>query len=299
MGSWSESRTVTRQCFSVVKENPYMLLFPVVAAVVGLVVVFVVAGAGLAILGVNQIAEQTAAVADGGDVSTSAIVVGIVVLVLAGYLATLVAQICMGGLVKAADEELQGRDSSFGAGLSAALGRLGPLLGWAAIQTLVGWFLSAIQGNGSSDNVVVTIVRTLLASLAAMAWSLITFFVLPLIILRGKGPVAAIKESVSMLRATWGKQLAGGLRIGGIIFLIAVLPGIVMLVGGVLLAIFSENVAYGIPLGAIGVVVIICAQVLVSALRAVFSVALLHYVEDGSALGPFSTGELQSAVRTR
>jgi hypothetical protein len=36
--------------------------------------------------------------------------------------------------VKCADEELQGRDSSFGAGLSASLRRLPALMGWALIE---------------------------------------------------------------------------------------------------------------------------------------------------------------------
>jgi hypothetical protein len=299
MGSWAEGRTVTKRCFAVVRENPYMLLFPVVAAVVSLVAVFIVAGIGLSILGIDQVEQQVTQAADGGDLSATTVVAGVVVLILAGYLATLIFQICMGGLVKVADEELQGRDSSFGAGISAALRRIGPLLGWAAIQTLVGWLLSAIRGNGTDGNVVITIVRMLAASLAAVAWALITFFVLPLIILRGKGPIEAIKESVKILKSTWGTQLAGGIRIGGLIFLLAVLPGILVLIVGIVTAIFAESAVIGIPIAAIGVIIIICAQVLVSALRAVFSVALLHYVEDGSAIGPFSTPELQSAVRVR
>ncbi len=297
MGSWSESRTITKQTFGIVKSNPYMLLFPVVAGIVAIVVVLVVGALGLGILGVTTSAKDLNKVAEGGDLPTSTIVIGVVVLVVAAYLGTLVTQICMAGLVHCANEEMHDRDSSFGAGIGAAFAHLPALLGWAAIQTLVGWLLSMIQGNGG-DNVIITIVRLVLASLAAVVWSVISFFVLPMIMLRGKGPLEAVKASVGLIRQTWGKQIAGGVRIGALIGLLALLPGIIAAVGGVF-AIAADKLALGVPLIALGVIVILAAQALISALRAVFSVALLHYAEDGQALGPYGSGELQSAVRVK
>jgi Family of unknown function (DUF6159) len=299
VGSWTQSRTVTKQTWGIIKENPYMLLFPVVAGVVGLIAVLIVAGAGLAILGVSTVERTVSKAAEQGTqaLENRSAIIGIIVLIVAAYVGTLITQIAMGGLVHCADEELQGRDSSFGAGIGAAFRRLPALMGWAAIQTLVGWLLSLLRGNGG-DNIVLSIVRLVLASLAAVAWSVISFFVLPMIMLRGKGPIAGIKESVKLIRATWGMQIAGGLRIGGLIFLLAVLPGIVALIGGVFLMV-ADSLALGVPIATIGVIVIMLAQVLVSALRAVFSVALLHFAEDGQGLGPYAVQDLQSAVRVK
>ncbi|MCU0277345.1 MAG: DUF6159 family protein [Candidatus Nanopelagicales bacterium] len=292
-GAWSNSRTITKQAWGVIKQNPYMLAFPAVGAVLAIVAVLVVGGAGVAAMGWSEVGQQ----ASNGQVSGGVEIAGIVILILAAYLATLITQIFMGGLVKCADEELQGRDSSFGAGLGAAFGRLPALLGWAAIQTAVGWLLSAIRGNGD-NNVIVTILRLILAGLLAVAWSVITFFVLPMIILRGKGPIAAIKESVGLIRQTWGLQIAGGVRIGGLIALVAVLPGILFTIVGGFIAV-SGTPAAGVPLASLGVIIIIVAQVLISAMRAIFSVAMLHYVEDGASFGPFDATELQSAVRVK
>ncbi|HPJ19625.1 MAG TPA: hypothetical protein PK635_10945, partial [Actinomycetota bacterium] len=61
----------------------------------------------------------------------------------------------------------------------------------------------------------------------------------------------------------------------------------------------SGTPAAGIPLAAIGVIVIIAAQVLISAMRAIFSVAMLHYVESGEGYGPFGAQDLQTAVRVK
>ena len=292
--SWKNSKVVTKQAWGVIKENPYMLAFPVVGGILAIIAVLVVGGAGLGIVGISQVASD----AEGGTISTGTYIVGIIVLVLAAYLGTLITTIFMGGLVKCADEELQGRDSGFGAGLSASFSRIGALLGWAAIQTAVGWLISAVQGDGSNDNVLVTILRAVLSSLMAVAWSVITFFVLPMIILRNKGPMTAIKESVGLIRKTWGMQVAGSFRIGGLIVLLGVLPGILITVLGFFLS-FGSSPAVGVPVLTIGVIVIIGAMVLVSAMRAIFSVAMLHYVEDGSAIGPFNTEELEHAVRVR
>ncbi len=292
-GSWANSRTITKQAWAVIKENPYMLAFPVVGALLAIVAVLIVGGAGVAAMGWSEV-EQTA---DSTQISGGVEVVGILILIAAAYLATLITQIFMGGLVKCADEELQGRDSSFGAGLGAAFGRLPALMGWAAIETAIGWLLSAIRGNGD-NNIIITILRLIIASLLAVAWSVLTFFVLPMIILRDKGPIQAIKESVGLIRQTWGLQIAGGVRIGGLIALVAILPGILFTVVGVFIA-ASGTPAAGVPLSAIGVIVIIAAQVLISAMRAIFSVAMLHYVENGQGFGPFDSDQLQSAVRVK
>jgi hypothetical protein len=293
-GSWKQSKAVTSQAWGVIKANPYMLMFPAAAAVLAILAVLIIGGAGVAALGWSSLEQDAAS----GELSTTSTVVGIVILAVAAYTATLITVIFMGGLIKCADEELQGRDSSFGAGLSASFSRLPALLGWAGIETAVGWLISAVQGNGTNDNVLVTILRALVASLMAVAWSIITFFVLPLIILRGKGPLQAIKESVRLIRATWGMQVAGGVRIGAIIALIAVLPAILVAAVGVFIAV-AGTPAVGVPLSALGIIVVILAQVLISAMKAIFSVALLHYVEQGAAIGPFDTAQLQSAVRVK
>ena len=297
MGSWGASKAITKDTWGVVKRNPYMFWFPVVAGVVATVAVLVIAGTGLGVLGITTVTRDVTSAASGGELPTSTLIIGIVILILAAYAGTLITQVCMGGLVHCANEELNGRSSSFGAGIAAAFGRLPALLGWAAIQTAVGWLLSMIQGNGG-DNIIITILRAILPSLAAVACSVISFFVLPMIMLRGKGPLSGIKESVKLIRATWGMQIAGGVRIGGMILLIALLPGILALVAGVFLA-AGDQLVLGIPLAAIGIVVILAGQVLISALRAVFSVALLHFAEQGQAIGPYNMGELQSAVRVK
>ena len=295
MSSWSQSRPITKATWGIVRGNPYLLLYPLVAAVVGVVVVLSVVGVALGLFGVEDAAQQAEQASAGGDVPMSTVILGVIVLVIAAYLGTLITEIFMGGLVASADAELQGRDSSFGAGMAQAFRRLPALLGWAGIQTAIGWLLSAIRGDGSSNNAIVAIIRAIAASLVAMAWAVVSFFVLPLIILRGEGPIGALKRSFELVKSTWGTQVSGRVRIGGMIALLGTLPGILVLIGGGLLTATSRG-AIGVPLIVVGVVVLMVAAILVSALKSVFSVALLLYAETRQPSGPFTPEQLESAV---
>lgn len=292
MGGWSDSRSITKASFSVLKSRPYLLLFPVLGGILAILAFGIPLAVGLGLLGWTRV-EQAAAQQ---SVSTGEAVIGIVVVAVGVYLATLVSQLFMGGLVAAANEELQGRSSSLGSSMGKAIAKLRPIAGWSAIEAVVGWLLSALRNNNSGG---VTQVASAVGSgiLGAM-WSVITFFVLPLIMLRDRGPIAAIKESATLIKSTWGQQIGGRVRIGGIVVLLAVIPGVIATVIGVVLS-ANNNAIAGIPLLAIGVVVMILAGLIVSTLKVVFAVALLHWTEDRTVLGPFTNEQLQTAVRAK
>jgi hypothetical protein len=129
-------------------------------------------------------------------------------------------------------------------------------------------------------------------------WSLITFFVIPILMFEGGSPIEAIKSSATLFRQRWGTQLLGGVRIGGLIFLIAILPALVSTIGGAIL-VTTGNLPLGIPLIVLGVVVWAAAALVANAMRGIFSVALYRYAKSGAVEGPFTEQELQYSVKTR
>jgi hypothetical protein len=293
MSGWSESKSITKASFSVLKARPYLLLFPVLGGVLALVAVAIPLAIGLTTLGWTRVSED---LASEESLSTTEIIVGIISIAVAVYLGTLVSQLFMGGLVAAADDELQGRKSSLGAGMGRAMAKFRPIAGWAGIEAVVGWLLSALRSNNSGG--AAQAVSTIGAGILGAMWQIITFFVLPMIVLRDRGPITSIKESAKMIKSTWGQQIGGRVRIGGIVILLAVIPGVIATVIGVVLSANDSAVA-GIPLVVIGVIVMILAGLVVSTLKAVFAVALLHWTEDKAAIGPFTNEQLQSAVKVK
>lgn len=292
MGSWSESKSVTKASFSVLKSRPYMLLFPVVGGILALIGVAVPLGAGLGALGWTRV-EQAAA---NQEVTTSEAIIGVIALAAAIYLGTLISQLFMAGLVAAADDELQGRHSTFGSAMGKAFSRFGAIAGWAGIEAAVGWIISALRNNNSGG--AAGAASAIGGSILGAMWSIITFFALPMIVLRDKGAISAIKDSAKMIKSTWGKQIAGKVRIGGLIVLLGVLPGILLTVAGGLLS-ANNNAVTGIPLLTVGIIVVLLAGLVVSTLKVIFAVALLHWTEDGSAIGPFNDEQLKGAVKVK
>ena len=100
-----------------------------------------------------------------------------------------------------------------------------------------------------------------------------------------------------MVRKKWGESLVGGVAIGfvtGLIMLAAI--GVIVL--GVLLGANATWVG-GVPVIAIGAVVLVAAATVGAVLRAVFTVAVYRYATEGVALGGFAAEDLDRAFRPK
>jgi len=278
VGSWANSRALTRQSWAIFKDNRYLLAYPVVGVALGVVPFLVV------VPGVFFIAN------DQNWIGWALVVIGV-------YLLALVNAVVQAGLTVSAAAELEGGHSSLGHGLSTAMGRLGRLARWAFVSTVVGVLIGALRGN-DSGGIVAVIFRNVVAAAADVMWQLITFFVMPAMMLDDLGMIDAIKKSASTFKQRWGTQLAGGVRIGGLIGLVAILPAILALVGGVVLSTIGAW-AVGVPLAVIGLVVLIVAGLVLTAIRGVFSVVLYRYATQGVVEGGFTEEQLAGSVKVK
>ena len=187
-------------------------------------------------------------------------------------------------LVSAAHERLGGGDPTLGSALAGAASRAGKILPWAIVSATVSTILRAIEERAG-------FIGQLVAGLARVAWAVVTFLVLPIIVIEGIGVGDAIKKSSQLFKQTWGENLAAQVGFGLLGFL-AVLPGIAI----VALAAFSGS---GAVLGAgiaVGVVWIVLVAVVIAALGVVFQTALYHFAIDGSLpAGSFSQTTMVAA----
>ena len=158
-----------------------------------------------------------------------------------------------------------------------------------------------VFGESAGGGIVTTLLRSLLAGLVAAVWTVVTVMVMPAIVLEGLGATAAIKRSAGLIRSTWGEALLGSVRIGARFGFLYILPGFLLIVGGVVLAIAvgGAAVAGGVLLIIIGLGLVLWGSVLAATCRNVFGVALFRWTTGEGALGPFSEADLQGAVRTR
>ena len=278
MGKWADGKVLSNKSWGLLKENKYFLWFPIIGFLLALIP-FLVFGGGALVLAVEEI-------------NLWAIVVAAIGLIFINLSFT----ISGAALVAAVDEELAGRDSSLGHGFGKAFGRIGALFLWSLIQAAVSALLGLLRGNNNGG---AAIAGNLLAAIGAAAWSIVTLFVTPFIMLQGQGAVQALKSSVSMVKEKWGTQVTGGIRIG-LRLLIIVLPAIALIVGGIyLLSGSGASVSLGLVLLGIGILLFMISAVLGNALRSIFSVALFHFTTGEGTYGPFTAQELEGVLKKK
>jgi hypothetical protein len=197
-------------------------------------------------------------------------------------------------LAGAAQLSIDGRDTTFRDGLAAARARRGVIAQWALLQFGLGLLISLIGsllggGDGQPSGA-----SNLLTTIAGFAWSVASFFVIPVLALEGLGPRPALHRSVALVREHWGESLAGRTGISGIIFLFAVGPvvGLSFLVDSV-----DTDSAAGIAGSAGLVLVILTALALGTALSVIFKVEMYRYATGGKLTGAFDEQTVESVFR--
>jgi len=260
-----------KMSWRILMKDRELVLFPLLGgvALLGLGVVFLAAAA----------ATGTFDRVDEGGTGANALdgLLGV-----AAYaLATFVVIFFNAALIAAALERLRGGDPTVRSGLRAAGSHLGPIIAWAAIAATVGLILQALRGR--NDNVLGRIA----VAIAGGVWAYMTFFVVPILVAEGIGPVQAIKRSGALFRQTWGRQAVSSFGFGLVYFgavLIAGIPAAILFALSPVL-----GIAVAVPLFAIAIGTVM-------ALEGIFKAALYEYAQGGQPL-EFAPETLHAAYR--
>ena len=193
--------------------------------------------------------------------------------------------------VGAAMIRLDGGDPTLRDGFDAAKSRLPSILGYAAIAATVGVFLQALKNKDNNF-----IVRLIGSGLGA-AWTLATFLVVPVLVSRDIGPIDALKESVTLLRRTWGENAIGNVGIGAAFGLITFL---FLLVGaGLTFAAYQVSLPLAIGVGVLFLLGVLLLGIYQAALSGVYSAALYRYAVSHEAPVAFRGAMLEDAFRSK
>jgi membrane-anchored glycerophosphoryl diester phosphodiesterase (GDPDase) len=274
MGRIKRGWRLSKQSWAVVKSDKSLLAFPIISVVAAIVTMIIFFGGGAAV----------AVAINSPWGALPLVIIGVYLLTVVGVFASV-------ALASCATEALEGRDTTVAQGISAARGRMKLIFAWAAVALFVGILISAIQSL--LQQVAGGVVSAIVGGLAGFAWAVATFFVIPVIAIEGLGPKEALKTSAHVVKERWGEGVVGSSAIGLITFFVAILPAIVMMVLGFLLA--GSSAVGGGLLIAIGVLVFVIALLFQTTIMAVFRVALYRYATDDEVLGGFDREGLESA----
>jgi len=270
---------LARLSWGVLQKDKELVLFPLLSFVT---IAFIVAAFAAIAYSTGSFDRLDAAMnAEPGVRSESQVTIGDVTLYVLGFVAVTFTVIFFNAaLVAAAIERLRGGDPNVGSGLRAVMPQIHNILGWAIISASVGLILQALRNR--TDNMLGRIALSLVGGI----WAYMTFFVVPVLVVRGVGPVEAIKQSSSLFKRTWGEQVTANFGFG-IFYLLAVV-----------VAVLPAALLFGIhPIAGliVGVPLVALAMGAVQATEGIFKAALYEYAAEGVVPQGFEGADLGSS----
>lgn len=194
---------------------------------------------------------------------------------------------CNAALIFCADQALRGGRPTVSAGFRAAGRRTGVIVEWAVASSTISVVIRAAEQRlGPLGEIV--------GALAGVAWGMVTYLVLPLMVLENLGPLDAARRSVQMLKATWGQRLIGAVGMGWI-GVVLFLPSIFLF--ALCAALFND--AGAVAGGLLMVAWLFVLILTMTAVSGIYQTALYRFAADGGAPVGFAADDLSNAFNRR
>jgi len=183
-------------------------------------------------------------------------------------------------IIACAVSRMAGGDPTVGGGFREAMKRIHLIAGWALVSATVGLILKIIEQQSEK-------VGRFVAGLLGSAWTIMTFLVVPILVVENKGPFEALGESTKLLRKTWGEQLVGNFSFGIVFFLLA-LPAFGVGALGAYAYVARQNVVAAVACVIVAVIYMIILSLIQSALAAIFQAAVYMHTQGAltASVGP-------------
>lgn len=195
------------------------------------------------------------------------------------------------GLVACVLRIMNGEEAPVSYGISMAFKRLPQILGWALVAAVVGVVLKAIEKSNKKAGRFVSM-------LFGAAWTAVTYFVIPVVVVDGVGPVEAFKRSMRTIKATWGTALAGNFSMGFFAFIV-MLPVMLGLMALMFLMVSLQSLAGMIAVGIVAVLLIFLSAAITAAADMIFKTYLYAYATGKTVPAEIDTARFSDAFSPR
>jgi len=253
--------------FGVIRKDKELLLFPVIS---GAILIAIAASFIIPVIFLTPIGPDT--------IGLAFVVFWAVFYFISFFLTTFFNVAIIGCALLRMD----GGDPTLSYGFKYAAERVKVIVLWALVAATVGLILRAIERN-------VGFIGKIVIGIVGLAWTIATYFVVPVIAAEKLTPFKAMKRSASILKSTWGEALVSNLGIG-LIFFLLFLVGLVALIAGFVIG--------GITGGLITLVLVVIywvfLAVLANTVQAVLMAALYRYATTGKTAEGFPSQALSN-----
>ena len=258
---------------AVVRADPELMVYTFLSALFSLLAI----GAAISgSVGLDVIASDPECV--GEDCGSELIIAHMAIWFVFYLLVSVITVFWNAAIIASAYERLSsGTNPSFSYGIGQAIKRLPQILVWGIIAGTVGLFLQILEGLAHSDDspVPLRIVAGLASYIIGIAWWIVTFFVIPIIVLEKAGVLDGMGRSMELFKKTWGEDVSSHIGTGILmvlcILLLACISVPLMMLGDV-------GFILGMVILAVG---ILFAVLFFSTVEAVNRASLFYYAKTG------------------
>lgn len=267
MGRMERGFRIAKASWDVLREDTELLILPVISTVA----ILVFAAAVL----LPSYSSINAASANRGFLY--------LLLAIVYFVSTFIATFTNASIVGAATDRLQGGEGGVATGVKLAWSKIDKIVAWSALTATVGLLLRLVEERAG-------IFGAIVGRIVGVAWSVVTFFVVPVLLFEPVGAIDGVKRSAHLFKERWGEQFVGNASISIALMLLA-LPA-------VLVVAFMATVS--VPLAiVVGVIAFGILMAMGGALSGIFNAALYQYAVNGAVSPGFSEDDLRGAFRPR
>ena len=283
---FSRSWSLAGQCFAVLKQDPGLLIFPLLSSM-----------ALLVLLGSFAVPVFTlyhgAIGSDAGDAGTTH--TSRLMLYALTYVFYVISYTVMmffnSALISVALRRLDGESAGVREGLAAAWGNFPAIVGYALIAATVGTLLRAIEERvGFIGRIVVAIIGA--------GWTLATAMTLPVLVEENLGPVEAISRSLDLLKDNWGENLIGnsGISLGMAVIAMPLVVIAALVLAGAMSTGALGSIMAGVALFAITLIMI---GLVSTTLHSIYTAALYRFATGSKENAGIDGDLLAGAYRSK
>ncbi len=259
----AQSWELAGQCWKVLKEDPALLLFPLMSAAALILLIASFAAPVLAVAHhIDPVQTQYS--------TTHTARLFYYVMLGAFYLITYSVMMFFNtAMIAVALRRLDGEAASVGEGLRLACDNLASILAYAVIAATIGAIIRGIEER-------VGFIGRIVAGLIGAGWSIASSMTLPVLVVENVGPVEAISRSLELMKRNWGENIVGTGGIGLAVAVIAVptvLPAYILMKK----AFATNELSHIIPALMLIAAILLGLGVVRTTLHAIYTAALYRF----------------------
>jgi hypothetical protein len=192
----------------------------------------------------------------------------------------------------------EGGNATFGESIRFAFTKLSLIFQWSLLSATVGLLLRILQQLASNLGKIGQLVANILIGILGMAWSIVTIFVVPVLVYEGLGPIDALKKSTQVIKKTWGESLIKALGLGIVQFLVFVM--VIMASAALTFALTSAFDNVGLLIGiSVGALLLLLTGLVFTVASTIFNTALYVYANNNLVASGFNEEVVKGAFKQK